>query len=71
MKSTCSYSWNVKNTNTIGPCRNSRDFAKLQRSVEQEESRWKIKAEESQRTAKQLRREREHLEMEQEKAEME
>ncbi|XP_028729395.1 kinectin isoform X2 [Peromyscus leucopus] len=68
---------------------------KLQRSVEQEESKWKIKADESRRTIKQmqssftsseqelerlrrenkdmenLRREREHLEMELEKAEME
>ncbi|XP_036054485.1 kinectin isoform X5 [Onychomys torridus] len=68
---------------------------KLQRSVEQEESKWKTKADESQRTIKQmqssftsseqelerlrsenkdmenLRREREHLEMELEKAEME
>uniref|UniRef100_Q61595-15 Isoform 15 of Kinectin n=1 Tax=Mus musculus TaxID=10090 RepID=Q61595-15 len=44
---------------------------KLQRSVEQEESKWKIKADESQRMIKQLRREREHLEMELEKAEME
>ncbi|XP_021059595.1 kinectin isoform X18 [Mus pahari] len=68
---------------------------KLQRSVEQEESKWKIKADESQRTIKQmqssftaserelerlrqenkdmenLRREREHLEMELEKAETE
>ncbi|XP_031218346.1 kinectin isoform X9 [Mastomys coucha] len=68
---------------------------KLQRSVEQEESKWKIKAEESRRTIKQmqssstaseqelerlrqenkdmenLRREREHLELELEKAEME
>lgn len=68
---------------------------KLQRSVEQEESKWKIKAEDSRRTIKQmqssftaseqelqrlrqenrdvetLRREREHLEMELEKAEME
>uniref|UniRef100_A0A8C2QJX5 Kinectin 1 n=1 Tax=Cricetulus griseus TaxID=10029 RepID=A0A8C2QJX5_CRIGR len=44
---------------------------KLQRSVEQEESKWKIKADESRRTIKQLRREREHLEMELEKAEVE
>ncbi|XP_040591734.1 kinectin isoform X7 [Mesocricetus auratus] len=68
---------------------------KLQRSVEQEESKWKVKAEESRRTIKQmqasftsseqelerlrrengdvenLRREREHLEMELEKAEVE
>uniref|UniRef100_A0A8C8VWK1 Kinectin 1 n=1 Tax=Peromyscus maniculatus bairdii TaxID=230844 RepID=A0A8C8VWK1_PERMB len=44
---------------------------KLQRSVEQEESKWKIKADESRRTIKQLRREREHLEMELEKAEIE
>lgn len=68
---------------------------KLQRSVEQEESKWKVKAEESRRTIKQmqssftaseqelerlrqenkamenLRREREHLEIELEKAEVE
>uniref|UniRef100_A0A8C6R7S3 Kinectin 1 n=1 Tax=Nannospalax galili TaxID=1026970 RepID=A0A8C6R7S3_NANGA len=68
---------------------------KLQRSVEQEENKWKIKVDESQRTIKQmqssftsseqelerlrrenkdsenLRREREHLEMELEKAEIE
>nr|XP_048286006.1 kinectin isoform X15 [Myodes glareolus] len=44
---------------------------KLQRSVEQEESKWKVKADESRRTIKQLRREREHLEMELEKAEVE
>ncbi|XP_068401202.1 kinectin isoform X3 [Eschrichtius robustus] len=68
---------------------------KLQRSVEQEENKWKVKVDESQKTIKQmqlsftsseqelerlrreskdtenLRREREHLEMELEKAEME
>ncbi|XP_077624609.1 kinectin isoform X2 [Crocuta crocuta] len=68
---------------------------KLQRSVEQEENKWKIKVDESQKTIKQmqlsftsseqelerlrreskdienLRREREHLEMELEKAELE
>ncbi|XP_034353075.1 kinectin isoform X6 [Arvicanthis niloticus] len=68
---------------------------KLQRSVEQEESKWKVKAEDSRRTIEQmqssftaseqelerlrqenkdmenLRREREHLEMELEKAEVE
>ncbi|XP_038949746.1 kinectin isoform X35 [Rattus norvegicus] len=44
---------------------------KLQRSVEQEESKWKVKAEESRRTIQQLRREREHLEIELEKAEVE
>ncbi|XP_075387052.1 kinectin isoform X2 [Tenrec ecaudatus] len=68
---------------------------KLQRSVEQEENKWKVKVDESQRTIKQmqlsfssseqelerlrrenkdienLRREREHLEVELEKAEME
>lgn len=68
---------------------------KLQRSVEQEENKWKVKVDESQRTIKQmqlsfttseqelerlrkenkdtenLRREREHLEMELEKAEIE
>ncbi|XP_045144171.1 kinectin isoform X3 [Echinops telfairi] len=68
---------------------------KLQRSVEQEENKWKVRVDESQRTLKQmqlsftsseqelerlrrenkdienLRREREHLEMELEKAEME
>ncbi|XP_054986522.1 kinectin isoform X9 [Sorex araneus] len=44
---------------------------KLQRSVEQEENKWKVKVDESQKTIKQLRREREHLEMELEKAEIE
>uniref|UniRef100_A0A8C5KNL2 Kinectin 1 n=1 Tax=Jaculus jaculus TaxID=51337 RepID=A0A8C5KNL2_JACJA len=44
---------------------------KLQRSVEQEENKWKIKVDETQKTIKQLRREREHLEMELEKAEIE
>uniref|UniRef100_A0A2K6N3L8 Kinectin 1 n=1 Tax=Rhinopithecus bieti TaxID=61621 RepID=A0A2K6N3L8_RHIBE len=57
---------------------------KLQRSVEQEENKWKVKVDESHKTIKQvftkeklravvlnLRREREHLEMELEKAEME
>nr|KAF6500603.1 kinectin 1 [Molossus molossus] len=44
---------------------------KLQRSVEQEENKWKVKVDESQKTIKQLRRERENLEMELEKAEIE
>ncbi|XP_059551214.1 kinectin isoform X7 [Myotis daubentonii] len=44
---------------------------KLQRSVEQEENKWKVKVDESQKTITKLRRERENLEMELEKAEIE
>ncbi|XP_021104906.1 kinectin isoform X10 [Heterocephalus glaber] len=44
---------------------------KLQKSVEEEENKWKVKVDELQKTIKQLRREREHLEMELEKAEIE
>uniref|UniRef100_A0A8C3V6Z7 Kinectin 1 n=1 Tax=Catharus ustulatus TaxID=91951 RepID=A0A8C3V6Z7_CATUS len=44
---------------------------RLQRSVEEEESKWKIKVEESQKELKQLKKEREHLESELEKAEIE
>uniref|UniRef100_A0A8C5WHN7 Kinectin 1 n=1 Tax=Leptobrachium leishanense TaxID=445787 RepID=A0A8C5WHN7_9ANUR len=42
---------------------------RLQRSVEEEEGRWKVKVEESQKELKELRKEREHLETELEKAE--
>ncbi|XP_034289361.1 kinectin isoform X2 [Pantherophis guttatus] len=44
---------------------------RLQRSVEEEESKWKIKIEESQKELQQLKKEREHLEHELEKAEIE
>ncbi|XP_063097099.1 kinectin isoform X5 [Cavia porcellus] len=44
---------------------------KLQKSVEEEENKWKVQVDESQKTIKQLRRERQHLEMELEKAEIE
>ncbi|XP_043404390.1 kinectin isoform X6 [Chelonia mydas] len=44
---------------------------RLQRSVEEEESNWKIKIEESQKELRQLKKEREHLESELEKAEIE
>ncbi|XP_026525988.1 kinectin isoform X5 [Notechis scutatus] len=44
---------------------------RLQRSVEEEESKWKIKIEESQKELQQLKKEREHLERELEKAEIE
>uniref|UniRef100_A0A8C3INF9 Kinectin 1 n=1 Tax=Chrysemys picta bellii TaxID=8478 RepID=A0A8C3INF9_CHRPI len=44
---------------------------RLQRSVEEEESKWKIKIEESQNELRQLKKEREHLENELEKAEIE
>ncbi|XP_032092031.1 kinectin isoform X3 [Thamnophis elegans] len=44
---------------------------RLQRSVEEEESKWKIKIEESQKELQQLKKEQEHLEHELEKAEIE
>uniref|UniRef100_A0A6B2F8I6 Ribosome receptor lysine/proline rich domain-containing protein n=1 Tax=Bothriechis nubestris TaxID=1766655 RepID=A0A6B2F8I6_9SAUR len=44
---------------------------RLQRSVEEEESKWKIKIEESQKELQQLKKEREHLEHELGKAEIE
>ncbi|XP_019406413.1 PREDICTED: kinectin isoform X4 [Crocodylus porosus] len=44
---------------------------RLQRSVEEEESKWKVKIEDLQKELRQLKREREHLESELEKAELE